>query len=655
MRLLCILRDFVYFPDIKEDSDKEVEVVCRYPQFFATERLLGNVLAHMRTTKGGDGKGGTYFGATGCGKTYTMLFLARQLALRAKSKIGSPTILIIVDREDLQTQASKLFCASTDFLCDGTVREIEDREDLKKELSARGSGGIFIITIQKFCEEIGFLSDRKNIICFSDEAHRTQTGTGSKLKVVTETKETASETTLVAKQKDSSKSEKIGAFVTYGFAYYLRTAFPNATFVGFTGTPIDETIHVFGNVVDIYTMRQAVEDGITVDLKYDPRLARVEIDPERVKLIEQYYKQCAEEGVDQAKIEKSKRAMASLGVILGDEGRLERLAKDIVEHYEAFTANSPEVVQKAMIVCSERPIAYTLFRKIAALRPQWLEPKRVDDESQFQTPEELAELQSYEPLPMVNLVATRNANERDTEMYHLLGDKAHRQMLATEFKKDKSHFKIAIVVDMWITGFDVPSLTILYNDKPLQKHTLIQTISRVNRKYPGKEFGLIVDYIGIRENMLQALKKYGGEGGTSVDDLEASYEIFAKLLAQLKEYFASFDTTAFFNSDALQRLLPASRIRVCACPACAGGQERAVVQDAIHWACAPVESSLRHLPTSRKAHNRRMCMGTVLYGSALACGQDDRQRSECGDHESCCGGNGARRHSLHRCGASSQC
>lgn len=554
-RLLSILRDFVYFPDVKEDEEKEVEVVCRYPQFFATERLFSNVLAHMRTTKSGDGKGGTYFGATGCGKTYTMLFLARQLLLRAKSRIGSPTILIIVDREDLQAQASKLFCASTDFLCDGTVREIEDREDLKKELSARGSGGIFIITIQKFCEEIGFLSDRANIICFSDEAHRTQTGTGSKLKVVTENPRTDEEKTAAFSEMKAEKNDKVGAFVTYGFAYYLRAAFPNATFVGFTGTPIDDTIHVFGNVVDMYTMRQAVEDGITVDLKYDPRLARIEIDPERVKLIEQYYKQCAEEGVDQAKIEKSKRAMASLNVILGDESRLQRLATDIINHYETFTANSPDVVQKAMIVCSERKIAYTLYRKIAALRPEWLEPKRVDDESKYTTSEELAELQTYEPLPMVNIVATRNANERDTEMYQLLGDKAHRQMLAEQFKKDQSHFKIAIVVDMWITGFDVPSLTILYNDKPLQKHTLIQTISRVNRKYPGKEFGLIVDYIGIRENMLQALKKYGGEGGTTVDDLEASYEIFAKLLEQLKKDFAKFDSTKFFENDPMQRLL----------------------------------------------------------------------------------------------------
>lgn len=551
-RLLGILRDFVYFPD--EKTNEEKEIVCRYPQFFATYRLFDHILAHMKTHKGGDGKGGTYFGATGCGKTYTMLFLARRLALRAKSKIGSPTILIIVDREDLQDQSSELFCASTDFLCDATVREIADREDLRKELSARKSGGVFIITIQKFCEEIGFLSDRANIICFSDEAHRTQTGVGSKLKVVTESKANNKDNKESLAKVEDANAGKVGAFFTYGFAYYLRAAFPNATFVGFTGTPIDETIHVFGNVVDSYTMRQAVEDGITVNLKYDPRLARIEIEPERVKAIEAYYKQCAEEGVDKDKIERSKRAMASLNIILGDDGRLQRLATDIVHHYEDFTSNAPDVVRKAMVVCSDRKIAYKLYRKITALRPEWLEPKRVDDESKFTTPEELEDLKSYEKLPMINLVATRNAND-EKEMYDFLGDKAHRTMLAEQFKKDKSHFKIAVVVDMWITGFDVPSLTVLYNDKPLQKHTLIQTISRVNRKYPGKEFGLIVDYIGIRENMLQALKKYGGDGSTGIDDLEASYEIFSKLLKQLKEDFKPFDTDKFFNGSAMERLL----------------------------------------------------------------------------------------------------
>ena len=544
-RLISILRDFVYFPDVQDGKEDETEVVCRYPQYFATLKLEANILLHLHSQKGGDGKGGTYFGATGCGKTFTMLFLARRLALRARSQLGSPTILIIVDREDLQTQAGKLFCASKDFLKEPTTREIKDRDDLRRELSSRQSGGVFIITIQKFCEETGFLSDRNNIICFSDEAHRTQTGIGEKLRIVGE------------KQCKDSKDKKPGAFVSYGFAYYLRNAFTKATFVGFTGTPIDDTIHVFGDVVDYYTMQQAVEDGITVPLKYEARLARVVMDEDKAKEIEEYYNQCAKVETDPEKIEKSKKAMSSLNVILGDDDRLQRLAKDIADHYDAFVSNRPSTVVKAMVVCSERKIAYNLYKKFKDIRPDWFEARRVADESIFQTDEEKAELLTYMPLPLMNLVATRGQND-EKEMYDLLGDDAHRKMLDLEFKKEKSNFRIAIVVDMWITGFDVPSLTLLYNDKPLQRHTLIQTISRVNRKSEGKDFGLIVDYIGIRENMKKAMNQYGGgkgDGGyTSPADVEETYKIFKQKLQALDELFDGFDNQDFFGTDPLKRL-----------------------------------------------------------------------------------------------------
>ena len=541
-RLLSILRDFVYFPDVQKDKEDETEVVCRYPQYFATLKLEVNILNHLRSAKGGDGKGGTYFGATGCGKTYTMLFLARRLALRAKSRLGSPTILIIVDREDLQTQTGELFCASKDFLNEPSTREIENREDLKNELSARESGGVFVMTIQKFCEDIGFLSDRTNIICFSDEAHRTQTSVGEKLNVY---------------DKPTGKKGKMGAFVTYGFAYHLRTAFPKATFVGFTGTPIDDTIHVFGDVVDYYTMNEAVADGITVPLKYVARLARVNMDEEKAKLIEKYYEQCAEEGTDADKIEKSKSAMSSLNVILGEDGRLEKVAKDIADHYDQFVANQSASVVKAMVVCSDRKIAFNLYNKFKATRPDWFVERRVPDESIYQTPEEKAELEKIKPLPMMNLVATQGSND-EKALYDLCGTKAYRKMLDTEFKKEKSNFRIAIVVDMWITGFDVPSLTILYNDKPLQRHTLIQTISRVNRKFEGKEFGLIMDYIGIRENMKKSMKQYGGGNGgggyTDPDDLETTYQIFLSELDELNALFDGFDNDQFFSDNPIMRL-----------------------------------------------------------------------------------------------------
>lgn len=534
-RLLKILRDFVYFPDVQIGQQKETAIVCRYPQFFATQKLHQNILTHMRRDSGGDGKGGTYFGATGCGKTFTMLFLARQMMKRS---VMNPTVLIIVDREDLETQAGSLFTSSTDFIGDGAVRVIESRADLKKELQARQSGGVFITTVQKFCEETGLLSERSNIFCFSDEAHRTQTALGEKVKVVAPTR---------------AKDGKGGVYTYYGFAQHLRDAFPKATYVGFTGTPIDETIHVFGDVVDQYTMQQSVEDGITVPLKYEARLARVLLDSQKAKEIETYYRRCQDEGADEESIEESKRAMTSIELILGDEDRLERLAKDVIEHYESYTAEKPDVVQKAMIVCSTRKIAYKLYKKMKNIQPAWFEKRRVVDENLFDTPEKKAELQTYVALPMVNIVATRSKND-EKEMYDLLGEKSYRQMLDREFKKTQSNFRIAIVVDMWITGFDVPCLSILYNDKPLQRHTLIQTISRVNRKYKGKDCGLIVDYIGIRENMKKALKAYGGDGGDVVDDVEATYNVFVNELQILKDQTHGIDASGFFSNEPMRRL-----------------------------------------------------------------------------------------------------
>ena len=560
-RILQLLRDFTYFPDIK--LGKEEEIVCRYPQFFATHKLFDNILKHLRSN-GGDGKGGTYFGATGCGKTYTMVFLARQLALRSK-ELGSPTIVILVDREDLQKQSVKLFENSTDFLCNGMVRKIESRDDLKKELSQRESGGVFICTIQKFCEDTGLLSTRSNIICFSDEAHRTQTGVGAKLKIVDKLPEKKTEagarTELVADK--AKEEEQLGAYVTYGFAKYLRDAFPYATYVGFTGTPIDETVYVFGEVVDKYTMNEAVRDGITVGIKYIPRLARVVLDAEKAAEIEKYYEQCYDEGAKPEDIKKSKEAMATLEVIIGDPERLRRIAVDVVDHFEKTCAEQPELLQKAMIVCSNREIAYNLYCKFKDIRPQWFEKKKCEDESKLSK----EELEKLKEVPFINIVATRGANDPD-DMYETLGEDSHRDMLAEQFKNENSNFRIAVVVDMWVTGFDVPCLSVLYNDKPLQKHNLIQTISRVNRKFQvtvhdpdgdrivEKQNGLIVDYIGIHEKMEQAMKQYGGDGAaTSKDDLEASKIIFDNELQILKELMHNCDLSDYFSDVPLKRLL----------------------------------------------------------------------------------------------------
>lgn len=540
-RFLEILRDYVYFPD--EKSGREEEIVCRYPQFFATRMMLDSI---RRAFEEQTSKGGTYFGATGCGKTYTMMFIARQLALRCK-ELGSPTVIMIVDRDDLQTQAGKLFLRSQDFLQLGTVKVIADREELKTELSLRDSGGFFICTIQKFCETIGELNTRRNIICFSDEAHRTQIRLSNKIKVVElkdiEAKmEQTSEGALAVRMIDESK---IGAFVTKPYAEQLRAAFPNATFVGFTGTPIAETIQVFGDIVDRYTMQQAVDDDITKDIKYIPRIAKVTLDSQKVKEIEDYYTKCAEEGATETDIAASKKAMSAMEQILGDEERLERLAADIIVHYTASCENKPGVVQKAMVVCSKREIGYALLQKFRKLQPDWFEERKAPED--YVVPEK--EMKELVPMPTIAMVATRGKNDVK-DMFNYLGDKKRTKVLENAFKQEYSNFRIVIVVDMWITGFDVPCLTYLYNDKPLQKHTLVQTVSRVNRKYPGKDFGYIIDYIGIRNNMMEAMKKYGGETfGPSEDDVQQALGALLVELELIKQLFVEFDLNPFINKD----------------------------------------------------------------------------------------------------------
>jgi len=538
-RIIEILRDYIYFPDVA--SNKEYQIICRYPQFFATRKLRENIIKVLQSN-GGNGKGGTYFGATGCGKTFTMLFLARQLALRCRTELGSPTIILIVDREDLETQAAQLFCFSKHFLCDEEVRVFNSRNELCQELSSRNGGGFYVTTIQKFSESTGLLSERTNIICMSDEAHRSQNNLGDKLVINT----------------DASKGE-IGAFITKGFAYYLRSALPKATYVGFTGTPIDDTVKVFGEIVDKYTMSESQADGITVDIKYDARLARVFMDDEKAKEVEAYYKQCEEEGSSEEQIKKSKAAMTSMTAILGDEGRMRRVAKDIVEDYEARLENEPELLQKAMVTCMDRNIAYRLLQYILELRPEWGEEKRMPNKGQFSEDE----YKKLTPVPYINLVATQGCND-PKEMFDYLGNDEHRKMLDKEFKSEKSNFHIAIVVDMWITGFDCPMLRFLYNDKPLQKHSLIQTISRVNRKYKTKEYGLVIDYIGIRENMKKALKQYTENpdepneiigGPDELSDVDIAHQALCTELQILKDMCSSIDFNKFFNGTALERMM----------------------------------------------------------------------------------------------------
>ena len=518
-RLLAVIKDFIYFPD---NSDKDLKIVCRYPQFFATHKLFNNIKEHIRPA--GDGKGGTYFGATGCGKSYTMMFLTRMLM---KSKFFcSPTIIIITDRTDLDDQLSKQFVSSKKYIGDETVVSIDSREKLRQELQGRESGGVYLTTIQKFTEDLQLLTDRSNVICISDEAHRSQVNLDQKIKI-TDT----------------------GVERTYGFAKYLHDSLPNATYVGFTGTPIDATIEVFGAVVDAYTMTEAVRDGITVNLVYDGRAARVTLDQAKIREIEDYYARCAEEGSNEHQIEESKKAVANMEVIIGDPDRLKAVAQDFIDHYETRVAEGATVAGKAMFVCANRYIAYDLYKFIIELRPEWAEKKVCADGVEL-TEKDKKELK---PIEKIRMVMTRNKDD-EPELFNMLGTKEDRKELDRQFKNIKSNFKIAIVVDMWLTGFDVPALDTIYIDKPIQQHTLIQTISRVNRVYEGKDKGLIVDYIGIKKNMNLALKKYTNFETEEFEGIEQSITIVKDQLEVLGQMFHNFNSNDFFNGSPVEQL-----------------------------------------------------------------------------------------------------
>lgn len=532
-RLLEVIHDFVYFPD---SSTKEEKIVCRYPQYFAASLLYNNILKHKEI---GDGKGGTYFGATGCGKSLAMLFLTRMLM--RSSKLGSPTILLITDRSDLDDQLSSQFIRAKHFIGDETIEQIESREELKVKLRGRASGGVFLTTIQKFSEDINLLSDRKNIICISDEAHRTQTNINESTKISFGENGTA---TAIKK--------------TYGFAQYLHQSLPNAIYVGFTGTPIDATIEVFGGVIDKYTMVDSVMDGITVSIVYEGRAAKVFADNDKLQEIDKYYEECEKQGSEVEQINASKQQTATMEAIIGDPKRLQAVAEDLVQHYEQRIDEGATVCGKAMVVCTSREIAFELYQRIVALRPEW-KKKLANSPDAVLTD---SDKKTLLPMERIKMVMTGNKDDKE-ELAKLLGTKADRQEWARQFKEPHSNFKIVIVVDMWLTGFDVPCLDTMYIDKPIQRHTLIQTISRVNRVCPGKEKGLVVDYLGIKKRMNMALKQYSGTRGGNAqevyeDDPTEGIEELVKIvkdeMESLQSIMHGYDYSGFFSTSSLEQL-----------------------------------------------------------------------------------------------------
>lgn len=519
-RLLAVIKNFIYFPDA---TDKNTKVVCRYPQFFAANNLYENVKAHMKPN--GDGKGGTYFGTTGCGKSYTMLFLTRMIM--KSSYFKSPTILIITDRTDLDDQLSKQFVASKQFIGDNNVISIESRDKLREELQGKPSGGVYLTTIQKFTEDTQLLTDRYNVICISDEAHRSQINLDMKVKV----------------------TEK-GVNKTFGFAKYLHDSLPNATYIGFTGTPIDATVEVFGDIVGHpYTMTEAVKDEITVNLVYDGRAAKVTLREDKLREIEEYYDKCASLGASGEQIEESQKAVAHLDAIIGDPDRLKAVAKDFISHYEKRVEEGSTVAGKAMFVCANRLIAYAFYLNLMELRPEWKEKRKAPEGVELTEKEE----KELKPIEKVRLVMTRNKDD-EKELYEMLGTKEDRKELDRQFKNVKSNFKIAIVVDMWLTGFDVPCLDTIYIDKPIQQHTLVQTISRVNRVYEGKDRGLIVDYIGIKKNMNIALRKYTNFEKEELDDVSQAVTIVLDQLEVLDQMFHNFNAKDYYVGSPVEQL-----------------------------------------------------------------------------------------------------
>ncbi|WP_421843810.1 type I restriction endonuclease subunit R [Marinobacter algicola] len=518
-RLREVIRHFIYFPD---KSHREEKIVCRYPQFYAAGKLFKNILEHRKPE--GDGKGGTYFGATGCGKSFTMLFLTR--LLMKSVDLESPTIVLITDRTDLDDQLSGQFTNAKEYIGDQTVVSVESRDHLRELLKGRTSGGVFLTTIHKFTEDTELLTDRYNVMCISDEAHRSQVNLDQKIRIT-----------------------ENGVKRSFGFARYLHDSLPNATYVGFTGTPIDATLDVFGEVVDSYTMTESVKDDITVPIVYEGRAAKVILDNEKLKEIEAYYEQCAEDGASEYQIEESKKASANMNVILGDPDRLRTLAKDFVHHYEQRVEEGATVKGKAMFVCSNRNIAYNLWQELIALRPQWNEVLVCEPGADLSDKDR----KEIKPMERVKLIMTRGKDD-PKPLWDMLGTQDYRKELDRQFKSPKSNFKIAIVVDMWLTGFDVPFLDTLYIDKPIQRHNLIQTISRVNRKFEGKRKGLVVDYIGIKKQMNLALAHYNKADQQNIEEIEQSIIVVKDHLDLLGKLFHKFDDRLYFRGTPVQRL-----------------------------------------------------------------------------------------------------
>ena len=489
-----MIRNFIVFQNSK---GRTIKIIAGYHQYFAVrkavERTRNALEEHSR-------KVGVVWHTQGSGKSLSMVFYTGCIV--SNPEFNNPTIVVLTDRNDLDNQLFDTFCSSSKLLLRQTSKQARSREHLKELLRVK-AGGIIFTTIQKFEESSEVLSERSNIIFMADEAHRSQYGLDGKL------------------------DRETGEW-KYGMAKYMRDSLPNATFIGFTGTPIDfddrSTVEVFGEYIDIYDMTQAVEDGATVPIYYENRTAKIKLNEELLKKIDAEYEKMAGEASETA-IEKSKSDLSTIEAIIGSKERLSLLADDMIAHYED---RQYVLTGKAMIVCMSRRIAINLYRIILEKRPEWKQK--------------------------VKVVLT-SSNQDDEDWHDIIGNKAYRDGLMLEFKDDTSEFKIAIVVDMWLTGFDVPSMATMYIDKPMKGHNLMQAIARVNRVYRDKEAGLIVDYIGMAAELKSALSQYTKRDQDKIPDLGQALSIAIEKLEIMRDMFYGFDYSDFFGQDDSVRLV----------------------------------------------------------------------------------------------------
>ena len=492
-RLLDIIKNFICF---SSDGIKRAKILAGYHQYFAVNKAVQST-KHATLT---DGKGGVFWHTQGSGKSLSMVFYAHLL----QEALDSPTVVVLTDRNDLDNQLYGQFAKCKDFLRQEPV-QAESREHLKRLLDGRKTNGIIFTTMQKFEESDEPLSERRNIVVMADEAHRGQYGLSEKVDAET-------------------------GKIKIGTARVIRNSLPNATYIGFTGTPISlkdrSTREVFGDYIDIYDMTQAVEDGATRPVYYESRVIKLKLDPETIKLIDSEYDIMAN-NADPEVIEKSKRELGQMEAILGNDETITSLVKDILHHYENYRENL--LTGKAMIVAYSRPIALKIYKRILELRPDWT--KKV-------------------------AVVMTDSNKDSEEWKSIIGNKRHRDELAKEFKDNKSELKIAIVVDMWLTGFDVPSLATMYVYKPMLGYNLMQAIARVNRVFGDKEGGLVVDYVGIASALKAAMNDYTARDKKNYGDTDVATVAYPKFLEKLsicRDIFHGYDYSGFLSGSDLDR------------------------------------------------------------------------------------------------------